>query len=216
VKYFLDCLNPPPNATARTMFNNGWTGLCVYVGGPRCAAGHQGWPNAAVGKLAAVGFTFLPLYVGRNQPWDAPSAFTRSAGLHDGQEATVLTGACGFSELTILGLDMEYGTYQANPDGVRDYLAAWVEVVNGAGHPAVLYSDIDTLNHLGDPTLVDFLWGAAWVPKAFTTRAPVGRFDPSWPPPWACWQFGTGTIGGVAVDANSCTDAFPLASYQAP
>jgi Domain of unknown function (DUF1906) len=214
VIYGLDMVSAPTEAQAATMFELGWRFLGCYVGGPRAAAGHHGWPNAAVGVLANVGFSFLPIYVGRNHPWDDFSAFTFQQGVLDGDEANSLTGACGFDSDTPLCLDLEYGTYQSDPQGARQYLRGWVQQVNAAGHKACLYSDLETLGRLGTPDLVDLLWGAAWVREAFTLQPPLGRFDPTTPPPWNAWQYAGGTIAGVSVDCNSATDDFPFAQYQ--
>ena len=52
------------------MFALGWRWYICYVGGPRAAAGHSGWPNAAVGRVAAAGFKFMPTYVGRTVPFE--------------------------------------------------------------------------------------------------------------------------------------------------
>jgi Domain of unknown function (DUF1906) len=214
--YGLDLVNPPSQAQAITMWELGWRFFGCYVGGPRAAAGHQGWPNSSVARLAELGFSFIPIYVGRNQPWDTSWAFTFQQGVVDGDDANVLTGACGFDESTPLCLDLEYGSYQNEPASAREYVRGWVQQVNAAGHKACLYSDIETLSHLGTPDLVDLLWGAAWVKGAFATRPPSGQFDPSTPPPWSVWQFAGGTIAGVSVDTNSAVDDFPFATYRPP
>lgn len=218
MQYGLDMLTPPTPQQAQAMRQLGWSWCAAYVGGPRAAA-HATWQENAsdqlfpVRTIAAVFDGFLPIYVGKNAPWDAPESFTYESGLADGDDATILTGRCGFDSPTPLCLDVEYGTWQANPTGVEEYIRGWVERVNGAGHRAGLYSDIETLNHYEHrPDLIDFLWGAAWVRGSFNA-APAGGFDPQVPPPWDAWQFGGGTIAGVSVDCNSMIDAFPLAGY---
>jgi hypothetical protein len=209
MQYFLDCLNPPTDAQASLIYRLGWHGFNVYVGGPYLS-GHTPWSNSRVAALAAHGFQFLPLYVGQQSTAGMQGTLTYDQGKIDGAEATVLTGACGFNETTILGLDLEGG----NPiDAAREYVRGWVEVVNGAGHPAVLYCDATTAHYLGTPDLIDYVWVADWVVHNLR-RAPVGRFDPATDPPWSVWQFGGGTVAGVAVDYNSATDDFPLADYS--
>lgn len=209
MKYGLDCLAPPTNAQASLMRQLGWQWLNVYTGGPYLT-GHTPWPNARVAALAALGFQFLPLYVGQQSTSGMHGTLTYDQGIADGTEATVLTGACGFNETTILGLDLEGGNPIAQ---AREYVRGWVEVVNGAGHPAVLYCDPTTAHYLGTPDLVDFVWVADWVVHNLR-RAPVGRFDPGTDPPWDAWQFGGGIVAGVPVDYDSATDDFPLADYQ--
>lgn len=217
MKYGVDCLYPPSIVQAESLLRGEWSWLAVYVGGPRAAA-HNAWHQVdglryPVRDLAGYFEGFLPVYVGRNAPWDSPRAFNFDQGVADGDDANVNTGACGFDSGTPLALDLEYGSFQANPVGTHEYVRGWVQQVNGAGHPAGVYSDLDTLNHMQLGELVDFKWGAAWIRNAFTGHAPKGRFDPMTPPPWQVWQFATGTVGGLSVDANSMTDDFKLASY---
>jgi Domain of unknown function (DUF1906) len=218
LKYGVDLLNPPTFQQAQAIRQFGWSWCAVYVGGPRAAAHHIWQENAIDGyhpvkALASIFDGFLPIYVGANQPWDPPQSFTYGAGLSDGDDANACTGACGFDSDTPLCLDVEYGTWQANPSGVEDYIRGWVERVNAAGHRAGLYADIETLNqYVNRPDLIDFLWGAAWVRGNFS-RAPVGSFDPQSPPPWDAWQWGGGSLANLSVDFNSMIDSFELARY---
>jgi glycoside hydrolase-like protein len=213
LRYFLDAAYPPTTAAARRQFALGWTAYGGYVGGPRAA---NVWSHAAFERLADIGFTFVPIYVGRTSPYDRPGAFNYDQGKEDGTDACVQTGACGFNETTILCLDAEYGDYQNEPEGFAAYLTGWVEVVNGAGHPAVLYSDPRTIDILGVPELVDWTWGADYVTNGRRYSSPPdGQFDPAIPPAWHAWQFAdNGLIGGAACDLNSATDDFPFASFQ--
>lgn len=212
MRYFLDAAYAPSTAAARRQFSLGWTAYGGYIGGPRAT---NAWSHSDFERLAAIGFTFVPLYVGRTSPYDSPSAFTHEQGIIDGTEACVQTGACGFNETTILCLDAEYGDWQNEPKQFEDYLRAWVSVVNGAGHPAVLYSDPRTIDILGVPELVDRTWGADYVTNGRRyNAAPVGQFDPSIPPAWHAWQWAdNGLIGGAACDLNSATDDFPFAEF---
>ncbi|MGI9146385.1 MAG: glycoside hydrolase domain-containing protein [Chloroflexota bacterium] len=218
MKYGLDCVTPPMLNQGQAMLNLGWSWLNVYVGGPYLS-GHTPWSNASVGALAGIGFVFLPLYVGQqNVPGNRTLRGTLNyeQGTLDGTEATVLTGACGFDSSTLLGLHLESGNYEHDPDGVQEYVRGWVEVVNGAGHQALLYSNAMTAHVLGTPSLVDLTWVSdPVVPGSKYRRAPEGRFDPSSDPAWDAWQFAFGgQIGGVSVDLNSARDDFPFASQS--
>lgn len=217
MKYGLDVLYPPTREWSIVAKSNGWSWLNVYIGGPRASARHS-WhesPNTdgPVAKIADIWDGFLPTYVGRNYPWDGAADFSYEQGLIDGDDANESTGACGFDSWTPLCLDLEYGAWQNYGEDILPYITGWVERVNAAGHPAGVYSDIDTLNQLPLGLLVDFKWGAAWVRNSFTVDAPAGRFDPASPPPWDAWQYGGGTLNGVSVDCNSMRDDFKLATY---
>ncbi len=217
MKYGLDVLNPPLRAWSINVRDLGWSWLNVYVGGPRCAAldrwRQQDGIRYPVRELADVFDGFLPTYVGRNYPWDGPETFTYDQGRFDGDDANDCTGACGFDRPTPLCLDLEYGCWQNYGEAVVEYVRGWVQSVNEAGHKAGAYSDIDTLNQLPIGELVDFKWGAAWIRNSFTNRAPTGRFDPTFPPPWDAWQYGGGILLGASVDCNSMVDTFELARY---
>jgi hypothetical protein len=204
--YGLDMLNAPSEMGARLMHRLGWTWLNVYVGGPYLS-GHTPWTARQLAVLADVGFQFLPLYVGQQATNGMTGDLSYGQGVVDGTDATAATALCGFGQSTILGLDLEAG----NPiDDAREYIRGWVEVVNAAGHPAVLYCDPRTAHDLASPDLIDFVWVADWVVRDLR-RAPIGRYDPSSDPPWDVWQFGGGSVAGVQVDYNSATDTFPLA-----
>jgi Domain of unknown function (DUF1906)/Family of unknown function (DUF5684) len=216
VKYGLDCVSPPSAAQGQAMLDLGWSWLNAYVGGPYLT-GHTPWSNASVAALADVGFVFLPLYVGQqNVPGhhDLQGTLTFEQGELDGAEAIALNGACGFGGSTLLGLDLESGNYEHDPQGAEEYVRGWVEVVNGAGHKALLYCNKLTAHNLGVPSLVDLTWVAdPIVDGANYQQAPQGHFDPSADPPWDAWQFGfNGNIAGVSVDVNSARDDFPFAS----
>lgn len=213
--YGLDCLNPPTSAQGNEMWRLGWRFLGMYTGGPRAAAGHHGWPNESVGRLADLGFRFLPIYVGRTFPYDGVADFTYEQGLADGDDSNILAGAAGFNAAQVVVLDAEYGDWQNEPASFGEYLRGFVERSNGAGHPVCLYSDPETLNQYGND-MIDFKWGAAWQRGPFSTVPPYGRWDPALPPPWDAWQFGGGTVAGVSVDLNSLRDDFPLAEYTPP
>lgn len=214
--YGVDCTRPPTTVDAWRIWAKGWRWMAAYIGGPRAASGHHGWPNADVGRLAAVGFVFLPIYVGRTHPYDPPSAFTYLQGLADGDDANVLTGACGFDSDTPLALDAEAGDYQ-NAPGFGEYLRGFGERVNAAGHKLCLYSDTQTLGAFGND-LVDLKWGADIGRRPLnyinplTQGPPVGKFDPSVPPPWSYWQW----CFGSTFDCSSAADDAPFAHYTPP
>jgi hypothetical protein len=220
MKYMVDMVSPPTPAQADRMVSLGWDYCIAYIGGPRAAARNQ-WhiidgQRYPIGDIAETFSGFLPTFNGLTMPWDEPSSLTYQKGLEHGDMANDYTGACGFDSRTPLCLDLEYGTVQANPNGAREYVRGWVEKVNGAGHKAGLYSDLESLSRFQPGVEVDFKWGAAWVRGALQKRdwqAPEGEFDPSSPPPWDVWQFGGGWIAGVSVDYNSASDQFQFATY---
>jgi hypothetical protein len=223
MQYGLDMAFPPTPEQAAYMRQLGYTFSGVYIGGPR-ALSHDAWQQRdgeryPVRDIAsAFDGGFLPIYVGRNEPWDSRSHFTSYQGKLDAADANTSTGACGFDSGSPLCLDLEYGTYQKHPMETTNYVRAFANVVRAAGHVFGIYSDPGTIEGLRQhmPQLLDFVWGASWVrgwTDLDTPNAPVGMFDPLDPPPWDAWQFGGGVIKGVSVDLDSATDAFTFARY---
>lgn len=218
MRYFLDCLYPPTREAATIMRDLGWDGLNVYIGGPRAAA-RGTWQKQDDGSdpvrdMADVFEFFVPTYVGRNDPFDPESSFKYHLGMIDGQDAINAAELCGFPSPALIMLDVEYGTWQAHPDATRAYIDGFVSTVNHDGRQCGIYSDMDTLGQLELGAEVDLLWGASWIPRLSLHRAPVGRFDPSLPPPWQAWQFGQVTIAGISCDANSAIDGFAGATWS--
>lgn len=210
--YGLDCLFAPSDNQARRMAALGWSVLGCYINtGPFHTWAH--WTNDQVGICAKYFQFMVPIYVGQQ----AHGTLSADQGSIDGDDANVCAGAAGFNEEQPVCLDMEYGTYQSNPAGALDYLSAWVAKVNGAGHRAILYSDSYTIAHVGTPDLVDLTWGASYVVRNNAyVKPPIGEFDPSSPPPWTGWQFGSGTVANVSVDYSSWVDDVQLAIYTPP
>src|SRR6266851_3948888 len=206
--YGLDSAFPPSVTGARLMYSNGWRFYGGYIGGPRA---YNRWLNSDFGQLALIGFKFLPIFVGRNRPWD--TVFNYDAGIADGDAANNLAGGCGFNETQPLVLDVEYGTWDGQ--AVTDYCDGWCNRVHMPGHTTILYSDPATIAAIGSH--FDYTWGADYVTSVRYGSPPAGQFDPSTPPPWDVWQFDdNGAIGGSTVDLNSARDDFPFATYQAP
>lgn len=210
--YGLDAAYAPSVATARRLWTDGWRFFGGYLGGPRAA---HGWSNADFGRLASIGFRFIPIFVGRNLPWDTTAAFTYDQGIADGDAANNLAGSCGFDENQALCLDVE-----ANPgmgslgQALLDYCDGWCARVHDAGHKTIVYSSASILAQIQDH--FDYRWGAEWVGNAGRySTPPWGLFDPSEPPPWQFWQFADNAYNNN-FDANSASDDAPLATYTPP
>src|ERR1043166_5225613 len=105
--------SPPTVEQASRMVDLGWTICCVYVGGPRAAAGDQ-WQQGVVGYLNDIFEGFVPITVVRNAPWDSVEDIGGDAE-QDAQRAASDMGACGFGPDRPLVVDLEYGTWQRSP-----------------------------------------------------------------------------------------------------
>jgi hypothetical protein len=210
--YGLDSAYAPSLATARRLYGYGWRFFGGYTGGPRAA---HGWSNADFGRLARVGFRFIPIFVGRNLPWDEPASFNREQGIADGDDSNNLAGACGFDSDQAICLDVEANSGMGNlGQALLDYVDGWCQRSHDAGHKTIVYTSASIMITIGSH--FDYQWGAEWVGNGgYYTTPPFGRFDPSEPPPWTFWQFADNAVGG-AFDASSAINDAPLATYTAP
>lgn len=219
MKYMLDMTLPPTIDQAARMQQLGYTACGVYIGGIRATA-RNAWhqidgiyyPVRSLVPYFSDGF--LPTLVPRNLPWDSIFDFTDANGYADGQDANIQTGACGFGPTTPICVDIEARTSQNVPWDILDsYVIAIVRATNEVGHPCGLYGLPDYCAHFNS-SQVDFTWMAdPQFQGRIDYEAPIGRFDPSEPPPSTGWQFGGGSITGVAVDYDSFLDVFSFARY---
>lgn len=220
MKTGLDMAFPPTKKQAQFMGGLGYTFCIAYIGGDGALA-KDTW-HIIDGKRYPVGNIapffpdgFMPTYV----PGQDPSGYNANSGAGDGADACVQTGACGFDSGSPLYLDIEYSMYATNPNGVLQYIPAFVSVANDTGHPVVVYGSQALVNFLVDTgwvgPVVDGVWGADPI---LTNRVNVSPstwapYDPNLPPPWMMWQCGNGTVAGVAVDYDTAQDDALLAKY---
>jgi hypothetical protein len=224
ILYGPDAAFPPDVSDTEAIWANGWRFWAGYVGGPRVLGGsgplgqpgrRSAYDRAAFVRLQNAGFLLAPpFYVGRTSPYDPPEAFSYERGLADGDDANELMGLCGFNEDQPLTLDAEYGDYQNEPQGFKEYLRGFVERCNQVGHKVLCYSDLYTLDAILDGFQVDGKWGAAYGRNTLDRFNPLTspppappRFDPALPPPWTFWQFAPGS----RYDVNSASPSAPFA-----
>lgn len=218
-KFSVDMVSPPSTWQAQIMQQQGFTACGVYIGGPRAASGTQ-WHQVdglyyPVRDLVPY-FTdgFIPIYVGRNLPWDSVAQFSTYRGRLDGQDANIQTGACGFGSNTPITLDIEASTSQGAPfDKVFAYVEAFVGACNAVGHPVWLYGTPVFCSRFNS-SQIDATWMASYAFEGAVDYVPdPDSFDPSQPPASNGWQFGGGTNAGVSVDYSSWLSSTVFATY---
>jgi Domain of unknown function (DUF1906) len=185
-----------------------WTG--VYIGGP-CNAG-SGWTKALVQSFAAdLGWTFMPIYVGR-QTSSICSADTLTAaqGTTDGQAAVAAMATFGWdaNKKIPVCLDLEAGTYSANASGSEAYAKAWLAAVQAGGYLGYVYSNPTGINGLYSAGVkFDGAWPASWFYTSFENVAPsdltqltTGIYNSS----NRAWQYAsfTSSVGGIDADTS--------------
>lgn len=195
---------------AQTLANNHgvkWTG--VYIGGP-CSAG-SGWTKSLVTSYAnQLAWTFMPIYVGQQSSSICGAhTLTASQGTADGTEAAQIMGTFGWKPNRNIPvcLDLEAGSYSANPSGAEAYAKAWRNAVRAAGYLAYLYSNPTAINALYDDSVkFDGAWPASWFYTSFQNVKPedLTQLGSRYTNKNRAWQYGSFSVSGVGgIDADT-------------
>jgi len=155
-----------------------WCG--VYIGGITLAPSARSWTPHVVADLATIGLTFLPIYVGQNNPWTGDASFTTQNGQADGEDTIAILTAWGWVGRPDLppgdpgrptvALDLEAGSDDA--PGFTDYAVRWANVVRQAGYNPVLYA---LIHGLGRYWPVNQGWTGCWATWWYSDK----QFRPS-------------------------------------
>jgi len=187
-----------------------WTG--VYIGGP-CSAG-SGWTKSVVSELASnLGWTFMPIFVGQQtSSICGADTLTAAQGTTDGEAAAATMKSFGWdaNQHIPVCLDLEAGSYGANPSGSLAYAKAWRDAVRSAGYLAYLYSNPTAINALYDANVkFDGAWPASWFYTGFASVSPsdLTQLGTRYSDQNRAWQYagsfavsGAGSVDGDTSD----------------
>jgi len=194
----------------KTTYGVMWTG--VYIGGA-CSAG-SGWTKSVVTSLyATTGWKFMPIWVGQQATSICSHAtLTAAQGTSDGQATAAMMATYSWApQLAIpVVLDLEGGTYTANPTTARAYATAWRDAVRSAGYLAYLYSSPTAINAFDDAGVTfDGVWPADWYYTAFKPTAQpsdLTQLGTRYPGTTRAWQYAgnvtTASAGHVDADVS--------------
>jgi hypothetical protein len=196
-------------ATAlKSTYGVAWTG--VYIGGP-CSAG-SGWTQSVVSSLASqLGWTFMPIFVGQQtSSICGQDTVTAAQGTTDGKAAVSLMQTFGWqaNHHIPICLDLEGGTYSAEPSSATAYAQAWRDAVRSAGYLAYVYSSPDGINAMVTAgVMFDGAWPAAWQYTSFANVAPSDLTDlgTNYATSNRAWQYAGSfaTTGAGEVDGDT-------------
>jgi hypothetical protein len=189
----------------------------VYIGGP-CSAG-SGWTTSGVKALAdAVGWRFLPIFVGQQSSSICGRAtLTEAQGITDGKSALSLMAGFEWApdDHIPVALDLEAGSYSDSPSGAISYVKGFADTVSAGGYDVYVYSSVTALNVLAGQKLpITGAWPAYWLSnnggfKSGLSPSQVPGLSSTWTSRAGAWQYNSGSsvVGGVDYDVAD----FPLA-----
>jgi hypothetical protein len=109
---------------------------CGYYLAPAPSHPSTSWMTNRA-KLAANGWGFAPIFVGRQVTGPGALSPSAASGTADGNSAAALMSAEGFAAGSVVYLDIENGPPLTGPQ--QDYVANWCDTINANGFGAGVY-----------------------------------------------------------------------------
>lgn len=221
---FDTCAAPSAEAMSAWVGGSPYKTVGVYIGGPEQACAQPNLTADWVGARAAEGWSFQPIYVGRQaaigaQRIAADAATARQQGADQAADAMQKAQALGFQAGSVLYDDME--NYDPGyRDRVLAYLSGWTSGLRSAGYRSGVYSSAssgvhDLADRYYDPSYPrpDVIWSASWNSRGDTSDAAMGLPGADyWPSGRRAHQYtgnSTESYNGVqiAIDADALSVA---------
>ena len=215
-----DTCTVPSAATMTSWLSSPYRVVATYLGGMNWACSYGNFTTAWVRKVAAEGWRFAPLWVGRqapctNVPFVAKINPSQAAaeGQSEAKSAVAAARAFGFGPGTPVYFDMEgYQTGQsACTRAVLNFLGGWTRALHAAGYVSGVYSSassgITDLAHQygnGGYPRPDDIWIADWNSEPVLTDHAVPNGD--WANHQRLHQYAgphNETWGGATVNMDS-------------
>lgn len=191
--------------------------IAAYLGGPRAA---ETWQAIDVQAVAPTVAGILPIYVGRNAPWDAAGAFTRDAGQHDAGEAIDLLTLWNLeptADRPVVCLDMESQTLESYPAQAVEYIAGFMAELDSHGYQGILYGNAATIEACRAAGIQCLNWCASWITPGSSwwqlwqhTEPDLSTLTRGLSAPVDGWQFVAGVPVASEIDLSTLREDFPL------
>jgi hypothetical protein len=188
-----DTCTVPSAATMTSWLSSPYRVVATYLGGMNWACSYGNFTAAWVRQVAAEGWRFMPLWVGRqapctNVPYVAKINPSQAAaeGQADAKSAVAAARAFGYGQGTPIYFDMEgYQTGQsACSRAVLNFLGAWTRALHAAGYVSGVYSSAssgitDLAHQYGNSGYPrpDDIWIADWNSEPVLTDPAVPNGD---------------------------------------
>jgi hypothetical protein len=214
-----DACTAPSVATMTAWLSSPFRVAGTYLGGANWACGYGNFTQSWVSQVAALGWRFIPIWVGPQAPCSTipgavlinPSQAT-AQGKSEAASAVSTAAGFGYGKGTPVYFDMEgYDNSQAScKQAVLNFLAGWTQGLHAAGYVSGVYSSAasgvaDLASQYGTGyASPDDIWIADWTGDPVLTDPYVPTGD------WASHQrlhqyYGghTETWGGASVNVDT-------------
>jgi Domain of unknown function (DUF1906) len=144
----LDTCTVPSVATMTSWLASPYRVIGTYLGGMNWACGYGNFSVSWVRRVAAEGWRFMPIWVGRQAPCTTvPGAavidpsHAAAEGLADARAAVTAARAFGYGRGTPIYFDMEaYNSIPGCSSAVMTFLGGWTRGLHAAGYASGVYS----------------------------------------------------------------------------
>jgi hypothetical protein len=214
--YGFDACSAPAVATMQAWTASPYRALGIYIGGANRACANANLTPTWLTSVGALGFSFLPLYVGLQAPCVAQQSLAlisagsaQAQGVAAANDAAARATSLGMLAGTPIYFDMEgYATKNATcTQTVQAFLTGWVSQLHAIGFVAGVYGsaastirDMSTISPLPDDA-----WIANWNGQASVFGDP-NVSDSLWADHQRIHQYKGGhkeTYGGVTINIDS-------------
>jgi Rv2525c-like, glycoside hydrolase-like domain len=226
-----DTCTVPSAATMKSWLASPFRMVGTYLGGDNWACNYGNFSKSWVGEVAAMGWRFIPLWVGPQAPCTSIGGAVRinssqayTEGKSQAASAVSTAVSFGYGKGSPIYFDMEgyNNTDRSCSSAVLNFLAGWTAGLHNADYRSGVYSSsssgvTDLAGEWGHYNEPNDVWFAEWNRDAVVTSSSLRSSD--WPGYRRLHQFDGPNVeqfGGVKVDIDDDFVAGDVAGLRAP